>query len=429
MPILDAKHETMTRAHLRQLQLERLQAMLNRASRQVTHYQHSFKEAGISPSEIRSLDDLARLPLIDRRTLIEQHPYGMFAVPLREVVRLHPSHSGRQEAIVIGHTKNDIANWIQLKARGFAGADITQNDLVQVYLDHTLFPGAVVAHYGAEELGACVTPLNSMPITDQVQIMINYRTTVLICTPTRAMRLVRYLRDSGRDPKSLFLRSIVFVGESWSAKTRKQVEDSLFVDVFGNYGVNEICMPGIAFECEHKRGLHMNEDHFLAEIVDPESGAVLPSGARGELVLTTLTRQAFPLIRFRTGDITSLDEAACACGRTLGRMESVVRRADDTLTVDGVEFLPSEIGAILSQIENASSHYRLAIAREDTRDTLRVEVEMTPHIFTDHLGPIEVLRKRIEEAVFERLSLRPQVKLVEPKSLQGKETVVDQREV
>ncbi|HQH70745.1 MAG TPA: phenylacetate--CoA ligase [bacterium] len=429
MPILEPKYECMDRSDLRQLQLERLQAVLNRVVRNVAYYQETFKRSESLPSDFRSFDDLSLLPLIDRRTLADNHPYGMFAVPLREVVRLHPSHSARWgEPIVIGHTKNDILAWTHVKARGFAAANITQSDMVQVYLDYTLFPGAVVAHYGAEQLGACVTPLYNMPIADQIPIMRNYRATVLICTPTRAVHIVRYLREHQIDPKSLFLRAIVFVGESWSNRTRRQVEESLFVDVFGNYGVSEICMPGIAFECEAKNGLHINEDHFLAEIIDPETGRVLPPGRRGELVLTTLTREAFPLIRFRTGVSSALTSEPCPCGRTLARMENVTHRTDDMLVVEGVEFTPSEIGMVLSQMEHVSSHYRLVIQREETRDRLEVEVEITPDIFIDSLGPLETLRERIEEAIFERIHLKPVIKLVEPKSLEGRDSVLDQRE-
>ena len=428
MPIMDPKHESMSRSEIRQLQLERLQAVLNRAVRNVSYYQQSFKEADVLPTDIRSLSDLEKLPLIDRQTLSDNQPYDMFAVPLREVVRLHPSRSGPDDPVVIGHTKNDIIVWTHLKARSFASADINQNDMVQVYLDYSLFPGAVVAHYGAEQLGACVTPLYSMPIPMQVEIMRNYRTTVLICTPTRALHIVRYMRERDIDPKSLFLRTVVFVGESWSLRTQSQVEDFLFVSVYGNYGISEICIPGIAYECEKHTGLHLCEDHFIAEIIDPATGQVLPPGERGELVLTTLTKEAFPLIRFRTGDVTSLREDECSCGRTFQRIENVSRRADDMLTVEGVEFLPSEIGMVLTNLEHVTSNYRLIVQREGTRDRLEVEVEITPDIFIDQLGPLETLRERIEEDIFDRLRVKPIIKLVEPNSLVGQERVVDLRE-
>jgi phenylacetate-CoA ligase len=428
MAIIDAKHESLSRPEIRQLQLERLQAMLNRVVRNVSYYQNSFKEANILPTDIRSLSDLAKIPLLNREILKENQPYNMFAVPLREVVRLHPSRSGLADPIVIGHTKNDIMVWTHLKARSFAAADITQNDMVQVYLDYTLFPGAVVAHYGAEQLGACVTPLYSIPIAKQLEIMRNYRTTVLICTPTRALHIIRYMRENNVDPKSLFLRTVVLVGESWSNRTHRQIEENLFVDVYGNYGVSEICIPGIAYECEVHSGLHICEDHFIAEIIDPKTGEILRPDQRGELVLTTLTKEAFPLIRFRTGDITTLNDDECPCGRTFLRMENVTRRADNMLIVEGVEFLPSEIGTILTNIEHVTANYRLIIQSEGIRDRLEVEVEMTPDIFIDQLGPLEALREQIEEDIFDRLRIKPIIKLVEPQSLEGQDKVVDMRE-
>ncbi len=427
MPVLNPKQETMKRSDLQQLQLERLQAILNRVMRNVDFYQKWFRDANILPQDFRSLDDITMLPLISRKTLVENHPYGMFAVPLREVVRLHPSQTGVGETVVIGHTRNDIHAWTTLKARGFAAAGITDNDMVLVYLDYTLFPGAVVAHYGAEQLGACVTPLYNTPIGDQIEIMRNYRTTVLICNPTRAIHIVRFLHEKRIDPKELFLRKVILVGESWSSKIRRQIQENLMVDVYGNYGVTEICIPGISCECEEMNGLHINEDHFYPEIIDPNTGEVLPMGERGELVITTLTKEAFPLIRYRTGAFTHLSAEPCSCGRTFVKMANVAFRTDDILEVDGVEFIPSEIKNILTRIEDVTSNFRLVIHREDTRDRLEVEVEITPEIFQDKLGALEALRERIEEVIYERIRLKPMIKMVEPRSLTDQERIVDLR--
>ncbi|MEW6234346.1 MAG: phenylacetate--CoA ligase [Candidatus Omnitrophota bacterium] len=427
MPILEIDRETMSREELEQLQLERLQAILNRVIRNVAFYRNWFSQEKILPSDLRSLGDLVRLPLIDRQTLAANHPYGMFAVPLREVVRLHPSAPGYGDPVVIGYTKKDVLVWTELKARSFAAAEMSPNDLVQVYLDYLLFPGAVVAHYGAEQLGACVTPLYNCPISDQIEIMRNYRTTVLICTPTRAIHIIRYMRERGVDPKSLFLHTVVLVGERLSQNVRKQIEENLQVNVFIQYGVPEICSPGVAYECGQKNGLHLNEDHFLAEIVHPETGERLPEGERGELVLTTLTKEAFPLIRYRTGDITCLYGEACACGRTFLRMESVASRTDDLLVVEGTEFLPSEIGHVLSRVEHVTANYSLTILREETTDRIELDVEVTPEIFQDRIKTLESLRGNIEEALFERLRIRPMVRLVEPMSLHGRERIIDKR--
>lgn len=428
MPIRDIKHETLNRDQLHQLQLERLQAIVNRVVRNVAFYQNWFKQNDLLPNQIRSREDIIKLPLIDRRTLVENHPYGMFAVALREVVRLHPSASGMGEPLVIGHTKNDVLVWTELKARGFAAAEMSPNDLVQVYLDYTLFPGALVAHYGAEQLGACVTPLYNMTIADQIQIMIQYHTSVLICTPSRALHIVRHLREHQLDPKSLFLHTLILVGEPLSLKVKKQIEEFLSVNVFVQYGVVEICSPGIAYECSEKNGLHLNEDHFLAEIIDPTTGEVLPHGQRGELVLTTLTKEAFPLIRYRTGDVTSFITDDCPCGRTFIRIENITRRSDELLIVDGVEFLPSEVGQVLAKVEHVTSNYRIILKGKETTDQIELEVEVTPQIFQDKIRTLESLRSNIENDLFERLRIRPKVKLVEPQSLEGKEKILDQRE-
>jgi phenylacetate-CoA ligase len=428
MRFFDVKDETMPRDDIRQMQLERLQATLNRVMRNVSFYQEWFKQSDLLPGDFRTLADVQKLPLITRETLAANHPYGMFAVPLREVVRLHPNLPNVGSPVVIGYSKKDVMVWTQMKARGFAGADVTKNDLVQVYLDYSLFPGAVVAHYGAEELGACVTPLYNMPVGAQIELMINYRTTVLICTPTRAMHIVRYIKQNDLDPKALFLRTVLLVGdELWTSNTRQQIEETLFVDVYGNYGVPEICSPGIGYECSEKNGFHINEDHFYSEIIDPGSGAVLPVGATGELVITTLTKEAFPLIRFRTGDITTLMEDECACGRTFMRMENVASRSDDMILIEGVEFLPQEIGNVLMSIEHVTSNFCLTLRREGIQDRLEIEVEVSPGLFTDKLGGLESQRERIEEEVFRHIRVKPIITMVEPRSLEGKEKVVDTR--
>ncbi len=428
MPILDVQQETASQDEIRQLQLERLQATLNRVMRHVAFYREWMKKSGGLPSDFRSLDDIVKLPLIGRRTLEDNQPYGFFAVPMREVVRLHPGHAGAREPVVIGHTKDDILMWTHLKARGFAAADFTQNDMVQVYLDFSLFPGAVVANYGAEQLGACVTPLYNMPVSDQIDIMRKFRTSILICTLSRALHIARFMEDHGIDPKSLYLRTVVLVGECWSKENKHRIAETLEVNVFGHFGVHEICSPGVAFECGEEGGLHINEDHFLPEIINPDTGEILSPGKRGELVLTTLTKEAFPLIRYRTGNITSLSSDVCACGRTLIRMQPVTTRTDDLIVVEGVELLPSDIGDILSSQEHVTSDYRLRILSEETRDRLELDVEMTPDIFqNDTVKSLESLCSRIEETLFERLRLPITVKLVTPKSLEGQNQVVDLR--
>lgn len=427
MPILDVKNETLNRRDMEQLQLERLQSTLNRVIRNVAFYQKWFRDAGLLPADFRSLADIRKLPVINRKTLVENHPYGMFAVPLRDVIRMHPSTLGMAEPVVIGYTQNDITNWTRLKARGFMAANFSHNDMVQIYLDYTQFPGAVIAHYGAEQLGACVTPLFNIQVSDQIEIMKNYRTTVLICTQSRAIHLMQYIRKNNIDIKSLFLRTIILAGEPWSDHTRQVVAEELQVEIFGYYGVMEICSPGIAFECDKQNGLHINEDYFLPEIINPESGEILPSGQKGELVLTTLNKEAFPLIRYRTGDITVLHEEPCACGRTLIRMENVSSRTDDLLVVEGVEFHPAEIGVLLEGLGLPDAQYRLLILREETRDRLELDLAIPPDLFKDLVVSMEALRTKIADTIYERLNLVCFIHLVNPASLEGKERVSDQR--
>lgn len=427
MPIHDERLECVSRAEIEQLQIERLQATLNRAARNVPHYQRAFEQRGVEPRDISSLGDVARLPRVSRQTLADEQPYGMFAAPLRDVVRLHQSAGGPQGPVVIGHTRRDIEIWTEMKARSFAAAGITQNDMALVYLDAALFPGAAAAHYGAERLGACVTPLIDTPIAEQVDIMIDYRTSVLICAPSRALRLIHYLDEQGIDPKTLFLRALTLVGESSSREIRRKIAERLFVDVYENFGVSEICMPGVAFECEAHQGLHINEDHFLAEIVDPQSGEALSPGERGELTLTTLSKEAFPLVRFSTGAATSLDFSACPCGRTLARMAPVTERIDDLLIVEGVEFSPAAVGRALARIDHASSNYRITLTRAERGDFVLIEVEITPDAFNDQVGPLEALKRRIEEAIALKLRIKATARLVEPRSLKDSEQVIDNR--
>ena len=427
MSIFDPKHETMSRDELQQHQLEKLQAVLNRAIRNVAYYRKWFKDAELLPDDFRSLDDLRKVPLTSRATLVENHPYGMFAVPLRQVIRLHPIQTRGGKQIVIGYTKNDVDNWTNLKARGFAAASVDEDDILQVCLDYSLFPGALIAHYGAEVLGACVIPVYNVALEEQIPIMRNYRVTAVVCTPSHAFHIVQYLQENEIDPKSLFLHHIVLTGERWSTEQRKKIEDSLGVTVLGGYGVIEVCSPGIAFECEEQNGFHINEDHFIPEIIDPKSGEVLPAGREGELVLTTLTKEAFPLIRYRTGDITTLREETCACGRTTIKMENITMRTDDRIVIGGAEISLQEVRSVLLEHEHVSSNFCLVATSEQATDKLEIQVEVTSEMFGDEVKALEDLRRRIETSIVERLRIRPHVRLVEPRSLEGKPRIQDNR--
>ncbi|HQO35968.1 MAG TPA: phenylacetate--CoA ligase [bacterium] len=428
MPVYDPKHETMDRAELRQLQLEKLQAILNRVDRNVAYYGKMFRSADLSPEDFHSLEDLQRIPLTSGETLVENHPYGMFAVPLRQVIRLHPLPSKHGRQIVIGYTKNDVNNWTLLKARSFAAAGVTEDDILQVYLDYSLVPGALVAHYGAELLGACVIPVYNVALEEQIPIMLNYRVTALVCSPSHALHIVNYMKKNEIDPKSLFLRVMILTGERWSEELRSRIEGFLGVTALGGYGVPEICSPGIATECMERDGFHINEDHFLAEVIDPKTGEVLPYGREGELVLTTLMKEAFPLIRYRTGDITILREESCPCGRTTLRMDRVMMRTDDSLTINGMQISLSDIREILQEHGMESPNLRMVATAEEETDRLEIQIEVTSNMLGDEVRALEVLRERIEEAIVERLRIRPHVRLVEPRHLQGQERIVDLRQ-
>lgn len=321
MRIWDPTYECMPREELDQLQLERLQATLNRVSKTVTCYRRKFDEAGINPEDILSLGDLAKLPFTTKEDLRLNYPYGMFAVPLREVVRIHSSSGTTGKPTVVGYTKNDIKTWSNLVARFMTAAGVTHDDVVQIAFGYGLFTGAFGLHYGAEAIGASVIPMSAGNTEKQIMIMQDYKTTALVCTPSYAITLASRMEQMGIDPKGLSLRVGLFGAEPWSEAMRREIENRLFISATDNYGLSEIIGPGVAGECECKCGMHLFEDAFIPEIIDPETCQVLPRGSVGELVLTTLTKEAFPMIRYRTRDITSLDYSECDCGRTLVRMK------------------------------------------------------------------------------------------------------------
>jgi phenylacetate-CoA ligase len=433
MNIWDKEHECMSRDELEQLQLERLQAVVNRAYKNVTHYRKIFNESGMIAEDIRSLSDLTRLPFTTREDLRVNYPYGMFAVPLREVVRIHSSSGTTSKPIVMGYTKNDIKIWSNLTARLMTAAGVTHDDVVQITFRYGLFTGAFGLHYGAEAIGASVIPMGIGNTDKQIMIMQDYKTTVLVGTPSYALAFAGRLEELGIDPKALSLKAGLFGGELWSEKMREDIEGRLFLKATDNYGISEIIGPGVAGECLCKNGMHIYEDAFIPEIIDPETGAVLPAGSEGELVLTTLTREAFPMIRYRTGDITSLDDAPCACGRTLTRMSRIKRRSDDMMVIRGVNVFPSRIEEAIFSVAQGETPYQIVVERQGAMDHLAVVVEVTDKIFSLELQKqrsfLEAIRKRIASVT----GIHVDVRLVESRSLlrqQGKVVrVVDKRDI
>lgn len=431
MSIWNREYECISREELEQLQLERLQATINRAYKNVAFYHALFNKERTAPEDIRSLDDIKKIPFTTKADIRESYPYGMFAVPLREVVRIHASSGTTGKPTVVGYTRNDIRTWAELVARVLTAGGVTKDDVVQISFGYGLFTGGFGLHYGAERIGASVIPASSGSTKRQITIMQDFRTTALVCAPSYALHLAETMAEMGVNPRSLSLRVGLFGAEPWSEGMRAQIEERLLISATDNYGLSEIIGPGVAGECQEKQGLHIFEDHFYPEVIDPDTGETLPVGKEGELVLTTLTKEAFPLLRFRTGDITSLTIEPCACGRTLARMARVFGRTDDMLIIRGVNVFPSQIEHVLFEIEGTEPHYQLVVDRKGSLDELEVWVEVTEAIFFDEMKKQQELVELIEERLEASLGLHAKVKLVEPRSIkrsEGKaERVIDRR--
>jgi len=424
--------ETMDRRELAQVQLERLQATLNRVARNVPLYRRRFAERDIDPEAFADLADVRRLPFTTKADLREAYPYGLFAVPLREVVRLHASSGTSGKPVVVGYTRNDIKTWSRLVARILVAAGANRDDLVQIALGYGLFTGGIGFHYGAEALGAAVIPASSGGTRRQVAIMQDYRTTVFVATPSYALYLADTLAAMDVNVNALSLRFGLFGAETWTEAMRAAIEDRLKLTATDNYGLSEIMGPGVAGECQMKAGMHVSEDHFFIEIVHPVTGEPLPDGEEGELVITTLTKEAFPMIRFRTGDITRILPEPCACGRTMRRIGRIVGRSDDMLIVRGVNVFPSRVESLLLEAEGVTPNYRIVLTRSGALDEALVEVEPTEELLFDRVAEHQVLVDRIERRFASELGVGIAVRLVEPGSLarnvRGKTIrVVDQR--
>ena len=423
----------MPREELEQLQLERLQATLNRVYKNVSCYRNKFNELGIVPEDVASLSDLSKLPFTTKEDLRLNYPYGMFAVPLREVVRIHSSSGTTGKPTVVGYTKNDLKMWSNLVARIMTAAGVTHDDVVQIAFGYGMFTGAFGLHYGSEAIGAAVIPMSGGNGAKQIMIMQDYKSTALVCTPSYAITLADLIEKQGIDPRTLSLKVGLFGGEPWSEAMRTEIEARLMISATDNYGLSEIIGPGVAGECRYKNGMHIAEDSFIAEIIDPETCQVLPPGAVGELVLTTISKEAFPMIRYRTRDITSLDHAFCECGRTMVRMKKTMGRSDDMLIIKGVNVFPSQIEEILVAIEGCEPHYQLVVDRKGALDVLEVCIEVRENIFFDEMKKQRAFLEMVEKRIDSVLGVGVTVKLIEPNSIprhEGKaQRVIDKRVV
>jgi len=423
----------MEEKELRQLQLERLQATLNRVGRNVSFYRKLFKEHDINPAHINSLEDLARIPFTTKQDLRDNYPYGMFAVPMRDVVRIHSSSGTTGKPTVVGYTKNDLENWADLMARIHVMAGVTRDDIIHIAFGYGLFTGAFGHHYGAEKLGAAVIPMSSGNTRRQIMIMQDYKSTVLISTPSYALYMADMMDQMGVEPKSLSLRWGLFGAEAWTEKMRDQLEQKLPLVATDNYGLSEVMGPGVAGECLYKRGLHLFEDSFIFEIIDPETMEPVPEGEKGELVVTTIHKEAFPVIRYRTRDITRFIPQKCPCGRTGRMMQRVTGRTDDMIIVRGVNLFPSQIEDLLMRIEGVEPHYLIIVDRENNLDTLEIQVEVNESMMSDEVQDLQQLQARISGEIRELYQVGAKVSLVEPRTLQrfeGKaKRVIDKREL
>ncbi len=423
--------ECMAREDLEQLQLERLQATLYRLGTHVPFYRRKLREAKVDYEAITSLDALRRLPFTTKEDLDDNYPYGLFAVPLRDVVRIHSSTGAAGMTTVVGYTRNDIKNWSDLVARILRGAGVTAEDVVQIAYDYGILTGGLGLHYGAERLGASVIPISSGNIKRQIRIMRDFKTTALVCTPSHALKLADVMMEMGINSSGLSLKYGVFGAEPWSEAMRREIADRFGIIATDNYGLSEIMGPGIAGECRECKGLHINEDHFLVEVLDPATLEPVAPGETGELVITTLTKEAFPVIRYRTRDLAALLPGPCPCGRTLTRMSRVLGRSDDMLIIRGVNVFPAQIKAILSDINGDEPPYLIIVDRENHEDKLTVMVEVTESLFFDEVRKQWALADTIQDRLITDLGIQVHVKLVEEKTLErldGKgQTVLDNR--
>ena len=424
--------ECMSRDEMTKVQIERLINTVKRVYCNVPFYRSKMQKAGIEPGDIKSLEDLKKLPFTNKQDLRDTYPYGMFAVPMNEIVRIHASSGTTGRPSVVGYTSRDLSAWAEVVARSLYSAGASQESIVQIAYGYGLFTGGLGIHYGAERIGASVIPISGGNTQRQLQIMKDFGTTVLACTPSYALHMAEEITEMGINRNELKLKTGIFGAEPWSYNMRKEIEERLGIVAIDIYGLSEIMGPGVSIECTGKCGLHIQEDHFLPEIINPETGEALPPGANGELVFTTITKEGLPLIRYRTHDLSSLNYEKCECGRTLVRMSKVTGRSDDMLIIRGVNVFPSQIENVLLEIGETAPHYLLIVDRVNNLDILEIWVEISQDL-PEEVKKIEDLERKITKKVDSALGINATVKLVAPKTIERSEgkakRVVDRRKI
>ena len=423
--------ETMPREQMKQVQAERLRDTVERIYFNVPFYKEKMQQIGLGPEHINTLDDLKKLPFTTKQDLRDNYPYGLFALPMAEIIRLHASSGTTGRPTVVGYSRRDIGVWSEVMARTLTSAGVGKNDFIQIAYGYGLFTGGLGVHYGGEKVGASVIPISGGNTKRQLQLMQDFGSTVLACTPSYAAYLAEAIEESGISRNNLKLRVGVFGAEPWTDNMRREIERKLKIKAIDIYGLSEIIGPGVSFECEHQCGLHINEDHFIPEIIDPETLEVLPEGELGELVFTTVTKEGLPLIRYRTRDLTRLNYETCACGRTLVRMNKCTGRSDDMLIIRGVNLFPSQIESVLLEMSETTPHYLLVVDRVDNLDTLELHVEVEDRFYSDKISELQALRIKIQNHIESATGLSVKVKLVEPKTIERSEgkakRVIDKR--
>lgn len=429
----DKEIETAPRYQMEALQSYRLSATVKRVYENVPHYRAKMDEAGIKPEDIKSLADLSKLPFTYKQDLRDTYPYGLFAVPAEEVVRIHASSGTTGKQIVVGYTQHDLDIWSDCTARALTAIGGSKSDFIHVSYGYGLFTGGLGIHYGVEKIGATVIPVSTGNTKRQIQVMKDFGSTILCCTPSYALYLGETLKEMRLTPDDLKLKAGFFGAEPWTEQMRKEIERNLGIKAYDIYGLSEISGPGVAFECPEQTGMHINEDHFIVEIIDPDTGEVLPDGEEGEVVFTCITKEAFPLIRYRTRDISVLSHDQCSCGRTFVKMAKPRGRSDDMLIIRGVNVFPSQIESVLLDLGQTAPHYQLIVDRKNNTDTFEILVEMSENMFSDSVKGLEEQEHRIQAAVESTLGIGAKVTLVEPKSIarsEGKaKRVIDKRQL